>query len=557
MVIFTKITDQVLSSMNMKWLVYIFAIFTVAASHYEHAIEDITPTKGQPWPFPQQYAAESTFFTIQPSNFSFSYTGGCDILNNAMQRYLKTMFQDGCTKGSVSNKYSKMAKNKPINSLGQLTSLYVWIPGSCEKYPYMDMDEQYLIKVNTPDYVNKALLYATTVWGALRGLETFSQLVYPIKPGVYAINTSIVLDFPRFSYRGLLLDTSRHFIPVPLLLQNLDIMAQTKMNVFHWHIVDDPSFPYVSKTFPNLSEKGAFNEKTHIYSQKDVADVIEYARQRGIRVLVEFDTPGHTLSWGLGQPNLLTPCYTKQSPNGQFGPIDPTNPNTYTFLKSFFSEIGSVFPENYIHLGGDEVDFSCWKSNPNITTFMKKHGFEANYSKLEEFYMQNLLDIVKSLDKSYIVWQEVFDNNVKVEPDTVIHVWKEDLYQPELDRVTSSGYKAILSACWYLNFISYGVDWPKYYNCDPHDFPGNETQKNLVIGGEACMWGEHVDASNVISRTWPRAAAVAERLWSSSSVNSSTIAAPRLEELRCNMIKRGFKVEPVNGPGYCECDYVV
>ncbi|XP_055943697.1 beta-hexosaminidase subunit alpha-like [Argiope bruennichi] len=545
----------------MKSLLFICAILTVATSHYIPdnfitPIKEVTPTRGQPWPLPQQYAVEQTYFIIQPSNFSFSYTGGCDLLNDAMQRYLKVMFQDGCSGSSSLNTQPKKIKNMGINSLGQLNSLYVWIPGACEKYPYEDMDEQYLIKVNTPDYQNQALLYATTVWGALRGLETFSQLVYQIQHGVFAINTSIVLDFPRFSYRGLLLDTSRHFIPVPLILQNLDAMAQTKMNVFHWHIVDDPSFPYVSKTFPDLSEKGAFNPKTHIYSQKDVADVIEYGRQRGIRVLAEFDTPGHTLSWGKGQSNLLTPCYKEQTPNGEFGPIDPTNPSSYTFLKAFLSEIGTVFPENYIHLGGDEVSFDCWKSNPNITAFMKKHGFGSDYSKLEQYYMQNLLDIVKSLNKSYIVWQEVFDNGVQVKPDTVIHVWK-DGYKSELAKVTAAGYKTILSSCWYLNYINYGTDWPQYYNCDPYDFKGSANQKNLVIGGEACMWGEYVDGSNVLSRTWPRAAAVAERLWSNASVNSTADAAPRLEELRCSMVKRGLKVEPPNGPGFCECDYVV
>lgn len=527
-------------------------LFTLASARYLDKNE-VVPTVAQPWPKPQQYAAKSSYFTLDPTKFYFYDTSKCDIITNAIDRYMKIIFQD-CQAKSFYDKL-KPQKYYPTNSSGELPYLTLRIAGSCEKYPYENMDEQYMLEINTPDYKGAGLLYSTTVWGALRGLETFSQLIYQIQPGVYAINTSIVLDFPRFSYRGLLLDTSRHFVPVPHLLENLDAMAQTKMNVFHWHIVDDQSFPYVSKTFPQLSEKGSFNPKTHVYTQEDVANVIEYARLRGIRVLAEFDTPGHTLSWGNGQPNLLTPCYSKSSPNGKFGPIDPTNNEAYSFLKSFFTEISTVFPENFIHLGGDEVSFDCWESNPNITAFMKKHNI-TSYSKLEEFYMQNLLNIIHTLKKSYIVWQEVFDNGVQVAHDTVIHVWKDN-YQSELANVTAAGYNTILSSCWYLNYISYGTDWQKYYQCDPQQFNGTDAQKSRVIGGEACMWGEYVDGSNVISRTWPRAAAVAERLWSNQSVKNPNTAVPRLEELRCKMMRRGLKVEPVNGPGFCECDYLL
>ena len=219
---------------------------------------------------------------------------------------------------------------------------------------------------------------------------------------------------------------------------------------------------------------------------------------------------GHTQSWGKGQPNLLSQCYegtfwsfiiSNEKPNGKYGPIDPTKTETYTFLIELFSEISQIFPDEYIHVGGDEVDFSCWKNNPKIKQFMSKNSINS-VNKLEEYYIQNVLDIIGKLNRSYIVWQDVYDNNVNMKQDTVVQIWKYN-WEQTMKQVTGANYHAILSSCWYLDMdYSYGQSWTDYYKCDPENFGGTQVQMELVLGGEACQWGEFVDGSNLISRTW-------------------------------------------------------
>lgn len=171
--------------------------------------------------------------------------------------------------------------------------------------------------------------------------------------------------------------------------------------------------------------------------------------------------------------------------------------------------------------------------------------------KLEELFVKEIMEIATNLSANYIVWQEVFDDGADLYPDTVVQVWKADNYRLELRNVTSKGYKALLSSCWYLDGLSSGGDWHKFYRCDPNDFLANPNQKKLVIGGEACMWGEVVDVNNVLARVWPRACAAAEKLWSNNDDLNISEAARRLEEHVCRMNRRKIPAQPPNGPGFC------
>uniref|UniRef100_A0A8D0GK73 Beta-hexosaminidase n=1 Tax=Sphenodon punctatus TaxID=8508 RepID=A0A8D0GK73_SPHPU len=465
------------------------------------------------WPRPQLFRVPQGGgqCSLSPSRFRFGYAGssavgpGCVVLDQAFQRYRRLLFPE-LTENDLA-----------WDSLCNELLVTVNMPG-CDGFPDMHSKENYKLDISE----EQMLLTADTVWGALRGLETFSQLVWRDDNGTYYVNETDIIDFPRFAHRGLLLDTSRHYLPVGAILETL----------------------------------GAYNPATHVYTTSDVKMVIEHARLRGIRVISELDTPGHTLSWGPGAPGLLTPCYTGPNPSGSYGPVNPILNTTYQFMAKLFAEVSAMFPDFYLHLGGDEVDFTCWRSNPDIQAFMQKMGFGQDYAQLESFYIQRLLDIVSAYGKGYVVWQEVFDNRVKMKPDTIIHVWKENsgAYQKEMARVTKAGYRTLLSAPWYLNHISYGQDWLQAYQVEPLEFEGSPEQKNLVIGGEACMWGEYVDVTNLTPRLWPRAGAVAERLWSNATVRDLQDAYGRLADFRCKLLGRGIQAEPLF-TGYCEHEY--
>lgn len=429
----------------------------------------------------------------------------------------------------------------------------------CESLPHSEMDESYLLRVDPPNAANAASvarLSAKSCWGLLRGLETFSQLIFNIAPGnLYAIQPVDVDDSPRFKHRGLMLDTARHYISVPTLMSILDAMSFNKLNVFHWHLVDDQSFPYKSSIYPQLAKNSAFRPE-FTYSQHEIEFIVVYAASRGIRVMPEFDTPGH--SYALRHiPNLLTTCYDSKTnlPTGDVGPVDPTKSNTYEVIDNFLKELNSIFPDAYFHAGGDEVEFDCWKSNPKVNKWMKDRNMSGNYEELSNYYMRQIYGLIKNYNKTMLVWQEVFDLKANLPKDSIVHVWKyindRPAYMAELAYVVDAGYSAILSSCWYLNYIDYGQDWVKFYTCDPTSTPVHKDNAQRVLGGEICMWTEFVDDTNVISRIWPRASAAAERLWSPKEIINVQGFLGRLEQHRCRLTYRGINAEPVNGPGYC------
>ena len=397
-------------------------------------------------------------------------------------------------------------------------------PGSA--VPAVEEDESYTLEVGE----RQAALRAATVVGVLRGLETFLQLVEGDRGGYY-LPAVTIRDAPRFRWRGLLIDVARHFEPVEVIKRNLDGMAAVKLNVLHWHLTEDQGFRVESKRFPRLHQMGSDGD---FYTQEQVRDIIRYAAARGIRVVPEFDLPGHATSWLVGHPELGSapgPYQIERRP-GIFEPaLDPTREEVYRFLERFFGEMAALFPDAFMHIGGDENEGKQWDRNPKIQEFMKRRGIKDNHA-LQTYFNQRLLKILQKHGKRMMGWDEIFQPDLP--RDVVIHSWRGTKALAEAAR---RGYDGVLSNGYYIDLIHPAS---AHYLNDPlpegHGL--SEAEAAHVLGGEATMWAEWVTHETIDSRIWPRTAAIAERLWSPREVRDVDdmyrrlrVTSVRLEEL--------------------------
>lgn len=493
-------------------------------------------------PWPQKVALKSGNFTLS-STFKVNVTGQPNQrIFGAVSTFLRRL--DGRT--------GLFFKQGFVTSTNEFPEAQLQI--NCEKAGNIGLyeDESYQLTIQS----NAISINASSDLGALHGLETLLQLLQNNATSFYFPNVSIT-DMPRFTWRGLMIDVARHFQPVDVIKRNLDAMAAMKMNVFHWHLVDDQGWRIEMKKHKILTDKASDGL---FYTQEEIKGIVKYAADRGILVVPEIDVPGHasailtafpeigskvvTINKGSSETTqkasgLVT--YSIERNAGIFTPtLDPSNPRTYQLLSEIFDEVCPLFPGKYFHIGGDENEGKDWDTNPKIQEFMKKNKL-ANNHELQTYFTMKLIPMLKKHQKELMGWEEIMTANMSKE--AIIHSWKGPnegvAAGSSLIAAAKNGYKTVLSNGFYVDLVQ-GVE--NHYLNDP--MPKNTTfsseEKARILGGEATMWSELVPPETIDSRIWPRTAAIAERLWSDGNVTDLVSMRKRLKVVSFRLEELGI-----------------
>ncbi len=407
--------------------------------------------------------------------------------------------------------------------------LVIRVATRAKEFPELGEDESYTLEITDAG----AVLNAPNSLGALHGLQTFLQLV-KATPSGFAVPAVSIQDQPRFPWRGLLLDLGRRFMPVDALKRNLDAMAAVKMNVLHLHLTENLGFRMESKRFPKLHEQGSLGS---YYSQAEMRDLIAYAADRGIRMVPEFDMPGHSVSWLVGYPELSsTPGPFPVAEHwGILDPtMDPSKETTYKFLNDFIDEMAGIFPDRYFHIGGDEVNGKAWDGSRQIQEFKRAHNFHSN-AELQAYFNRRVQKMIQKHGKIMMGWDEILDPAFP--KDIVIHSWRG---QASLVQSVQQGFSALHSFGYYLDVDQSAA---QHYASDPMTGPSTSLtpeEAKRILGGESCMWTEYVSTEMYDSHIWPRTAAIAERLWSPQNVTDVDSMYARLDAITHQLDEYGL-----------------
>ncbi|XP_063626482.1 probable beta-hexosaminidase fdl [Cydia splendana] len=458
----------------------------------------------------------------------------------------------------------------------------VFVNGSGDPRLRLDTDESYKLSLGFDRQELVANITAQSFCGARHGFETLSQLVWadPYAGSLLILTAAVIDDAPRFKFRGFLLDTARNFFPVSELLRTIDAMGANKLNTFHWHASDSQAFPLQLASAPQLAAHGAYGAGA-IYTTDEILAVVRRARLRGVRVLLEVDTPAHVgraWSWGtsagLGQLAYCVEAepwsvYCGEPPCGQ---LNPKNPHVYALLEKIYAEIISLTGvDDIFHLGGDEVSERCWSQHFNDSDPM-------------ELWLEFTRRAYRALEKANkgkapeltLLWSSRLTRSPYLErldsKRIGVQVWGASRW-PESRAVLDAGFRSVISHvdAWYLD-CGFGSwrdssdghcgpyrSWQQVYEHRPWmeegggggvSSAGEQVLPWRIEGGAACQWTEQLGPGGLDPRVWPRTSALAERLWSDRGAGAEADVYLRLDTQRSRMVARGVNAAPL-WPRWC------
>ncbi|HEU0276297.1 MAG TPA: family 20 glycosylhydrolase [Rhodanobacteraceae bacterium] len=378
--------------------------------------------------------------------------------------------------------------------------------------PAITGDEAYHLDV-TPDRI---IIAAHDNRGLLWGVQTLRQLL----PLQHETPTTIpavgIQDAPRYPWRGVMLDVARHFYPVAFVKQQIALASYYKLDVFHWHLTDDQGWRIQIKRYPKLTSVGAWRTDADgqryggFYTQKEIRDVVDYARQRGVMVVPEIEMPGHSSAAIAAYPELSCNDEKIKVPTtwGVFDHADcVAKDSTYRFLENVLDEVINLFPSPYVHIGGDEVPPGVWANCAACNQLAQEHGLQGEPG-LHGYFVNRIRKYLAGRGKMLVGWDEILEG--KLNPGAVVEVWRGE---DEAKKAFANGNRIILAGPFYLDRPISDMTLEDLYRADPLDQPLYLDHTSQVLGGEAPLWSERATPVNAAAKLYPRLLAIAEHFW--------------------------------------------
>lgn len=406
-----------------------------------------------PWPQQVEQPAQAGWLTLTPQ-LTLQIVG--DQLPGAETRWLSRIARQ--------TGWPLLPAAQPVEH----PTIRIAIAQAVNPVPQPDSDESYQLDVNR----DGVLLKANSRFGAMRGMETLLQLTENSAEGT-RIPWITIHDKPRFAWRGILIDSARHFMPVKTLKRQIDGIAAARMNVLHWHLTDDQGWRFASLRYPQLQQKASDGL---FYTQTEMREVVQYAAERGVRVVPELDIPGHASALAVAMPELISALgpYQMERGWGVFKPLlDPSNEQVYQVIDALVGEMAAIFPDPYLHIGGDEVDPSQWQASAAVQQFMRDRGL-ADPHALQAWFNQRVEKILEKHQRRMVGWDEIAHPDL---PHSIlIQSWQG---QDALGTVAKNGYRGILSTGFYLD-----QPQPASYHYRNEIYPQGLNGKDVVQSGE-------------------------------------------------------------------------